>query len=379
LQIFKIAWFALLTCLINYATLLTRVSNTRYLLEGDLKTRRVTSQHVAERAGVSRTTVSFVLNNVEGAQISAETRQRVLQAAKDLGYVPDAAAQSLASGKSKTIGLVLARPSKQIAADMYLTQVLDSLFSKLHKHGIRLMLEILDDQQSQQSYLELIRSKRIDGVIYSGPQFNDETLEALLSIGFPTVLMGHLPDSPFCSVDIDNYQAARTAAEHLIDCGHTSIACITNASLSYTAAKDRLQGYRDVLESNHICYDKSLVRCGAFTLESGYIQMKNMLESQSHLPTAAFIASDVVAAGAVSAIHEKGLRIPEDIAIVGFDDVPLARYMTPPLSTVHIPIRSMAQLAFSMIMQLINRQPPDEKHIFLDTQLIIRKSSTPSS
>lgn len=374
----SVAWINLLTCFVYYATLLTRVSNTCYLMEGDLKTRRVTSQHVAERAGVSRTTVSFVLNNVEGAQISAETRQRVLQAAKDLGYVPDAAAQSLASGKSRTIGLVLARPSKQIAADMYLTQVLDSLFSKLHKHGIRLMLEILDDQQSQQSYLELIRSKRIDGVIYSGPQFNDETLEALLSIGFPTVLMGYLPDSPFCSIDVDNYQAARMATEHLIACGHSSIACITNAALSYTAAKDRLQGYRDVLESNHISYDKSLIRCGAFTPESGYIQMKDMLESQSHLPTAAFIASDVVAAGAVSAIHEKGLRIPEDIAIVGFDDVPLARYMTPALTTVHIPIRSMAQLAFSMIMQLINRQPPEEKHIFLDTQLIIRKSSATS-
>ncbi len=368
-----------MTCLINYATLLTRVSNTRYLLEGDLKTRRVTSQDVAERAGVSRTTVSFVLNNVEGAQIGAETRQRVLQAAKDLGYVPDAVAQSLASGKSKTIGLVLARPSRQIAADMYLTQVLDSLFSKLHKYGLRLILEILDDQQSQKSYLKLIRSKRMDGVIYSGPQFNDETLESLLNIGFPTVLMGYLPDSPFCSIDIDNYQAARTATEHLIDCGHTSIACITNASLSYTAAKDRLQGYRDVLESNHICYDKSLVRCGAFTPESGYIQMKNMLASQSHLPTAAFIASDVVAAGAVAAIHEKGLRIPEDIAIVGFDDVPLARYMSPPLTTIQIPIRAMAQLAFSMIMQLINNQPPEEKHIFLETKLIIRKSSSPSN
>jgi LacI family transcriptional regulator, galactose operon repressor len=379
LQIFKIAWFALLTCLINYATLLTRVSNTRYLLEGDLKTRRVTSQDVAERAGVSRTTVSFVLNNVEGAQIGAETRQRVLQAAKDLGYVPDAVAQSLASGKSKTIGLVLARPSRQIAADMYLTQVLDSLFSKLHKYGLRLILEILDDQQSQKSHLKLIRSKRMDGVIYSGPQFNDETLESLLNIGFPTVLMGYLPDSPFCSIDIDNYQAARTATEHLIDCGHTSIACITNASLSYTAAKDRLQGYRDVLESNHICYDESLVRCGAFTPESGYIQMKNMLASQSHLPTAAFIASDVVAAGAVAAIHEKGLRIPEDIAIVGFDDVPLARYMSPPLTTIQIPIRAMAQLAFSMIMQLINNQPPEEKHIFLETRLIVRKSSSPSN
>jgi len=163
--------FFILTCLSEYATLLTRVTNACYLAEGNLKRRRVTSQDVADQAGVSRTTVSFVLNNVEGAQISDETRQRVLEAATDLGYVPDAAAQSLASGKSRTIGLVLARPSKQIAADMYLTQVLDSLFSKMHKHGMRLMLEILDDQQSQQSYLDLIRSKRIDGVIYSGPQF----------------------------------------------------------------------------------------------------------------------------------------------------------------------------------------------------------------
>ena len=190
--------------------------------------------------------------------------------------------------------------------------------------------------------------------------------------------MGYLPDTPFCSIDIDNYMAARTATKHLIDCGHTSIACITNASLSYTAAKDRLQGYQDVLESSHISYDKSLVRCGAFTPESGYIQMKNILESQSHRPTAAFIASDVVAAGAVNAIYEKGLRIPEDIAIVGFDDVPLARYLTPPLTTVHIPIRAMAQLAFSMILQLLNRQEPDEKHIFLDAELVIRKSSTSS-
>ncbi|MCD4671433.1 MAG: substrate-binding domain-containing protein, partial [Anaerolineaceae bacterium] len=97
-----------------------------------------------------------------------------------------------------------------------------------------------------------------------------------------------------------------------------------------------------------------------------------------HLPTATFVASDVVAAGAVSAIHEKGFRIPDDVAVVGFDDVPLARYLSPALSTVHIPIRSMAQLAFSMIMQSINRQPPEEKHIFLDTQLVIRKSSAAS-
>lgn len=344
-----------------------------------MQAKRVTSQNVADHAGVSRTTVSFVLNNVEGAQISAETRQRVLLAAQQLGYVPDAAAQSLASGRSQTIGLVLARPSKQIAADVYLTQVLDSLFSKIHKYGMRLMLEILDDQQSHQSYLELIRSKRIDGVIYSGPQFNDETLAALLDFGFPTVIMGRLPGTPFCSIDIDNFQAARTAVQHLVDCGHTSIACITNASPSYTASKDRLLGYRDVLEKNQIAYDKSLVRYGAFTPDSGYYQMKNILESPSHFPTAVFVASDVVASGALAAIHERHLRVPEDIAVVGFDDVPLAQYMIPPLTTVHIPIRAMAQLAFSMIIQLINGQEPDEKEILLDTKLVIRQSSQRSS
>ena len=362
----------------QYATLLTRVSNACYSAEEvQLPAKRITSQDVAEHAGVSRTTVSFVLNNVEGVQITAETRRRVLLAAKDLGYVPDASAQSLASGKSQTIGLILARPSKQISADVYLTQVLDSLFTKLHKYGMRLMLEILDDQQSQQSYLELIRSKRIDGVIYSGPQFNDETLEALLKLGFPTVLMGHLPGTPFCSVDINNRLAASMATQHLIDLGHTNIACITNAALSYAAAKDRLQGYCDRLENSNIAYDKALIRFGAFTPESGYVQMKNLLETRSHIPSAVFVASDVVAIGALAAIHEKGLRIPRDIAVVGFDDVPLAKYLTPPLTTIHIPIRSMAQIAFSMIIKLVNQQTPDDNQIFLDAELIIRQSSKP--
>lgn len=379
MEIQPVTWPNLLTCQFHYATLLTRVTNTRYFTEGHLQTRRVTSRDVAERAGVSRTTVSFVLNNVEGAQISPETRLRVLQAADDLGYVPDAVAQSLASGKSRTIGLALARPSKQISADLYLTQVLDGLFNKLHKNGMRLMVEILDDQLSQQSYLELIRSKRIDGVIYSGPQFNDETLESLLTIGLPTVLMGNLPNTPFCSVDINNRQAAQIATEHLMDCGHTDIACITNASLSYTAAKDRLQGYRDVLEKHRIAYDKSLVRYGAFTPESGYFQMKDLLKSQSHIPSAVFVASDVVAVGAIAAIHEKGLRIPQDIAMIGFDDVPIAQYLVPSLSTIHIPIKSMALLAFTMLMQLIDKQPPEEKNIFLDSHLVIRESSVLSS
>ena len=370
--------FCQLTSELRYATLLTRVSNACYPAEGlILPAKRVTSQDVAKRAGVSRTTVSFVLNNVEGVQITTETRNKVFLAAQELGYVPDASAQSLASGKSQTIGLILARPSKQISTDVYLTQVLDSLFTKLHKHGMRLMLEILDDQQSQQSYLELIRSKRIDGVIYSGPQFNDETLEALLNLGFPTVLMGHLPGTPFCSVDINNRLAASNATQHLIDLGHTNIACITNAALSYSAAKDRLQGYLDALELNHIAYDKSLVRFGAFTPESGYAQMISLLENQPHYPSAVFVASDVVAIGALAAIHEKGLRIPHDIAVVGFDDVPLARFLNPPLTTINIPIKSMAQIAFSMIIKLVNGQIPDETQIFLDTELVIRQSSLP--
>jgi LacI family transcriptional regulator len=338
-----------------------------------LPTKRATSQDVAKRAGVSRTTVSFVLNNVEGAAISVETRQRVIQAALDLGYFPDAAAQTLASGRSMTIGLVMNRSPRQIVSDTYITQVLDVLVEEVRLHGMRLMLEIVEDDRVVETYLDLVRSKRIDGILFSGPRLNDDALNALLEDGFPTVLMGSLPNSRFCFVDIDNRAAAHQATSHLTGLGYREIACITNAASSYTAALERLQGYRDALEERSIPFDEALVRYGDFSPESGYDGMRSLLEKRP-IPRAAFVASDVVAIGAIAAIHEMGLRIPEDIALVGFDDVPLARYLDPPLTTIHLPTEEMSRLASRMIMRLTQGEQPDQCQVLLNTDLIIRKS-----
>jgi LacI family transcriptional regulator len=338
-----------------------------------LSAKRVTSLDVAKKAGVSRTTVSFVLNNVTAMQISEETRRRVLQAARDLGYVPDAAAQALASGRSKTIGLLLARHPHMIAADMFLTQVLEVLVREVNQHGMRLLLQVVEDFENRESYLKPVRSNSIDGILYSGPRIEDQALLSLVEHGVPTVLMGTLPGSSFYSVDVDNRAAARRATAHLIEQGHTRLACLTNARLSYSAAVDRLQGFKDALDAAGILQDPDLIRFGEFNPESGYFQMKYILDATPP-PTAVFVASDVVAFGAMEAIRERGLRIPEDIALVGFDDVPVSRYIEPSLTTMQLPVVELARQSCAMLVSLINGEPPAQPQIFLEANLVVRKS-----
>lgn len=338
-----------------------------------MNSNRVTSKDVAEHAGVSRTTVSLVLNNVQGVQISEETRQRVISAALELDYVPNAAAQALVSRRSQIIGLILTRNPHHIASDAFLNQILDGLITAVHQHSLRLIIDIVEAEHQKKAYLELVRAKRIDGLILSGPRFNDEALMALEKDRFPTVLMGQIPNTDFYSVDIDNFSAANQAVNHLINLGHQQIACITNAHPSYTAASERLRGYRTALEAHSFPYEENLVHYGDFTPESGYRRMKDLLEENAEV-TAVFVASDVVAIGAKGAIREHGLNIPNDLALVGFDDVPLARYLDPPLTTVRLPATELATIASEMLIQIIQGLHPPEKQVLLDSELVVRQS-----
>ncbi len=338
----------------------------------------VTSRDVAERAGVSRTTVSFVLNDVEGTKISDETRQRVLAAAKELGYVPHAAAQVLAGQRTRTIGLAFPRAPHHLPTHFFLLQVMDGLLRVVQQHGLRLLIDSPDDGRSARSYLNLVRAKRIDGLIMLDPRSDDRALRGLAEDGFPLVLIGDLPGGDISSVDVDNRAAARNAVEHLLSCGHRRIACITNAPLSsYTATEERLLGYRDALEAAGIAYDDALVRYGAYTPQSGFNCMTGLLNDVRLLPTAAFVASDVVAFGAMSAIQRRDLRVPEDIALVGFDDVPLARFVNPALTTVRLPATEQGRLAGKLLLELILNQLEVSRRILLDTELIVRASSVP--
>lgn len=338
-----------------------------------VNSRRVTSHDVAKRAGVSRTTVSLVLNDVKGVQISDETRQRVFKAAEELAYVPEAAAQALASGRSKFIGLVLTRQPHHIATDAFLTQILNPLIAMARQNNLRLLLDIVEERHHKETYLSLVRGRRIDGIILSGPQLNDQGLQALEKEGFPTVLMGYLPDSSFYSVDVDNYSAAMSAVEHLVQLGHSRIACITNAPLTYTSAIERLRGFKEVVQATRSGFREELVRHGDFNPQSGYEQMKALLDLQTP-PTAVFVASDVVAFGAMAAIRERQMAIPKDIAVIGFDDVPFAQFMHPPLSTIHLPSAALARISYEILYQLICRERPAKKRVLLDTHLVVRQS-----
>jgi LacI family transcriptional regulator len=306
-------------------------------------------------------------------QISEETRRRVLQAVRDLGYVPDAAAQALASGRSKTIGLLLARRTHDIASDMFLTQVLDVLVREVNRQGMRLLLQVVEDFENRESYSRLVRSNSIDGILYSGPLIEDAALLSLVERGVPTVLMGTLTGSSYYSVDVDNRAAAKRATEHLIELGHTRLACLTNARLSYAAAVDRLRGFKDALAAAGLPLDENLIRYGEFDPESGYFQMKHILDAVPP-PTAVFVASDVVAFGAMEAIRERGLHIPGDIALVGFDDVPVSRYIDPSLTTIQLPVIELARRACEMVVGLINGVQPAQPQVFLAAGLVVRKS-----
>lgn len=339
-----------------------------------MATNRVTSQDVARAAGVSRTTVSLVLNGVQGIKIRPETRQRVLEIAEQLGYVPNAAAQALVSQRAQIIGLFLTRQSHHISSDAFITQTLEGLLEVAHQQGLRLLIDIIEPEHPAEVYLEMARAKRIDGILLSGPRMDDDALRLLEREGFPTVLIGQLPGTNFCFVDVDNCASAEMAVAHLIQLGHTRIACITNAAASYTAAVDRLQGYQNALNSAGLEFDPALVRYGDFTVDSGYQQMKSLLESGAQF-SAAFVASDTLVLGAKAALMERGLRVPHDISLVGFDDLPFAQYLSPPLTTVHLPAVELARQACNLLICLLQGEQHCRQHIILDTHLVVRGSS----
>jgi len=335
--------------------------------------KRVTSQDVADLAGVSRTTVSFVLNDVKGLNISSETRRRVRDAAESLNYIPDATAQALASRRAKAIGLVMTRSPHHIATDAFLPQIIGGLIEVIQEHKLRLLIESVEVEHQDRAYLELARAKHIEGMILLTPRINDAGLKKLEQVDIPTVLMGHLEGSNLYSVDVDNQPAAQKGVQYLLDLGHTRIACIANAPPSYAASPERVHGYKNALLFAGITPDENLIRYADFDPQSGYEQMKSLLQSGNPF-TAVFVASDNVAMGTKSALREAGLRVPEDISMVGFDDIPWAQYADPPLTTVRLPAQQLARTACVVLMDLIQGREPAARRQILDTELVVRKS-----
>lgn len=337
--------------------------------------KRVTSQDVAKLAQVSRTTVSFVLNNVEGVRIPPETRQRVLDAARQLNYHPDATGRRLVTGKTHVIGLVVSQSPDRVAVDAFLLQVMHGLHQAAQQHRYHILFHAQEPGQTQ-LYTNLIRERHVDGIVLSGPRTDDTELVKLHHEGVPIMLMGQLPHSDIPFVDADNAGGARQAVEHLLDLGHTRVGIITNAPLTYTASRDRLAGYQAALRARGLRPLKRLVRTGDFTEASGEAAMHSLLQVTPR-PTAVFVASDVVALGALRAIKAHGLRVPDDLSLVGFDDVPAAAYVEPPLTTVRLPAYAIGWGAAERLLRLIAGEELDQPGVLLETELIVRSSTGP--
>jgi len=338
-----------------------------------LPVERPTQKQIAQAANVSRTTVSFVLNDVPGVNISDETRQRVLEAASRLNYYPDATARRLASGQTNTIALVLHQGPSQTYNDSFLPGLLQGVSRAVRQGGYHVLFYPIGPTDDAESYVELVYGRHVDGIIFSGPRSEDKQLLALHQEGYAIVLQGRLPGSGIPFVDVDNVHGARQAVEHLIGLGHRRIGIITNAPLTYTAARQRLEGYDLALEQAGIERAESWVRCGHFDEESGERAFNALLDAGVEL-TALFVASDAVAYGVLRAARRRKIRIPQDMALIGFDDLLTSRYVYPALSTVRLPAFGLGWAAADLLVRLIMRREIEETRVILDTELVVRRS-----
>jgi LacI family transcriptional regulator len=335
--------------------------------------KRVTAREVAEAAGVSRTTVSFVLNDVPGMRISEETRQRVLQVAQQLGYQPNISAQRLVTGQTRILAYVERQTPERAFADAFLPQVLRGVHDAASASNYEVLFAPIPLENGANRCARLLRGGHVDGIILSGPRSDDLELRKLLEDDAPLVLQGHWPGVSVASVDVDNTAAARMATEHVIDQGHTSIGMIVHAPLAYTAATARLLGYQEAVEAAGLSDSADCIALADFTPASGETAMEELLKCKV-MPTGIFAGSDTVAIGAMRAAKRKGYRIPQDIAFIGFDDIPMAVYHDPPLTSIRLPAYGIGWAAADLLIRLMGGDDIRGRNILLKSELIVRDS-----
>jgi LacI family transcriptional regulator len=337
---------------------------------GNRSTANVTILGVAKEAGVSYGTVSRVIN--DDVHVKAETRERVLKTMKKLGYVVNRQARVLAGGKSKTIGVLV--PDLGTG---YIGEIMRGIDTELGIAGYDLILYTTHRAAAKEtSYVDTFVRGMVDGLLLVLPRNPTDYINNLAEHKFPFVLIDHQGTGQDCAaVGAANWQGAYNATEYLISLGHRRIGFITGW-MDLGAAQDRLSGYQEALRNSHIPLEKELVFDGTFAQADGYTGAKKLLELPNP-PTAFFASNDVMAMGVMDGIREKGLRIPEDVSVVGFDDIPQAASVRPAMTTVRQPLEKMGQAATQMLLDLLAHPQKKTERFELPTELIIRDSCRP--
>ena len=331
---------------------------------------KLTLEQVAELAGVSRSTVSRVINN--HPSVKPEVRQRVLEVVAQTGYQPDLAARSLAGQHTGIIGLVIPRAVQSLFTDPYFPRLIQGIAKVCNANDYNLSLFLFHTEDEERKlYPRVLRTQQVDGVIVTAANIDDPLIAQLIENQVPFMMIGRPNDMPEASfVDVDNVVGAYAATSHLARLGRERIAAITGP-LNTAVGLDRRQGYLDALNDRNCSIDDDLIVEGDFTEMGGYSGMKQLIP---HKPEAVFVASDMMAFGALRALREAGLAVPGDVAVVGFDDIPLAASSDPPLTTVRQSMYRLGDVAARTLIDLINNPASPPRRIILATELVIRAS-----
>ncbi|MFI0260075.1 LacI family DNA-binding transcriptional regulator [Streptomyces sp. NPDC017056] len=342
---------------------------------------RPTLEQVAARAGVGRGTVSRVING--SPKVSERTRTLVQQAVADLGYVPNRAARALAANRADTVALVVPETETRLFAEPYFSGIIRGAGSELADHDMQLLLTLIRTSKERRRFADYLAGHRVDGVLLVSVHGDDPLPDLLAGMAIPTVLNGRRSAGETAAyVDSDNAGGAQAAVEHLIGRGRRRVATIAGPPDMYVA-HCRLDGYRQALRVAGRPEDPGLISHGDFTEEGGRRAMRELLARRPALD-AVFCASDVMAAGARRELRETGRRIPDDVALVGFDDSAIARHMDPALTSVRQPIEEMGRAMARLLMeQITGRGGPASRvpaslaaaHLVLPTELVRRASS----
>jgi LacI family transcriptional regulator len=331
-----------------------------------------TLEEVARLAGVSRSTVSRVVNDHPNVRV--ETKERVWEAIRQSGYQPNVVARSLVTNRTQIIGMIIPEVVTKIFTDPFFPLLLRGATEVCNSHRYQLLLSLFTDPEDQERNCQrVLRSGYLDGVIVASSLLDDSLIPNMLSSGIPLVSIGRHPDKQVHYVDSDNVGGARMAVEHLIRLGHRNIAAITGR-LGQTAGQDRLDGYRQALLAHGITVKDDLVAEGDFTERSGMVAMQRLLPAS---PTAVFAANDIMAIGALKALRAVGLKVPQDIVLIGFDDTPIASMVEPALTTVRQPIERMGSMAVELLLDILASPSSDRvpaHRIILPTELVVRGS-----
>lgn len=333
----------------------------------------VTLQDIADRLDVSVATVSRALAGY--SDIAAGTRARVLRAAEQMGYRPNVIARRLQQQRTETLGFVIPTHGPRFS-DPFFSELLAGIGNEAAEQEYDLLVSTrAPGAEELRTYERMVREQRVDGMLVVRTRHQDARIAYLLEESFPFVAFGRsdvADDFPY--LDVDGKQGVQRITEHLIDAGHRRIAYVS-APKDLMFASHRLAGYKKALTNNGIPFDRSLLVEGELTERSGYAAAMQYL-SDSNKPSAIVACNDLMALGAISAARKLGFSVGRDLAVTGFDDVPLAAHAHPPLTTVRQPIYEIGRRICRMLIDMLKDESLEDRHVILEPELVIRASST---